>query len=101
MRDLAAAWRAKGWWAVEPAYASAAPPTVADAVASLRRSGAPRVVAATYLLFPGLFADQVAAAGAELTSAPLSDAPELVTLVLRRFDETVARTEGDEARLGT
>jgi len=41
---------------------------------------------ASYLLFPGLFADTLAAAGADVTSAPLTDAPEVVELVLRRYD---------------
>ena len=53
VRDLAEAWQARGWWAVEAAYASAAAPTVADAVAGLRARGAPTVAVATYLLSPG------------------------------------------------
>lgn len=86
VRDLAAAWRAAGWWAVEPAYASAASPTVEQAVAGLRAAGAPRVAVATYLLFPGRFADALAAAGADVTSAPLGDAAEVVSVVLARYD---------------
>lgn len=92
VRDSAAAWARRGWWAVEPAYASAAAPTVADAVADLRRRGAPRVAVATYLLFPGLFADSVAAAGADVTSAPLTDAPEVAAVVLARYDAAAGRT---------
>jgi len=90
VRELAAAWRQRGWWAVVPAYASAASPTVADAVADLRRRGAPRVVVATYLLFPGVFADAMATAGADLVSAPLADAPEVAELVLTRYDDAVS-----------
>ena len=57
---LAAQWQARtGWLAVRPAYASAAEPSPAAAVASLLRDGAPRVVVATYLLAPGLFADRI------------------------------------------
>jgi sirohydrochlorin ferrochelatase len=41
---------------------------------------------APYLLFPGLFADQVAAAGADVTSGVLGDAPEVARLVLARYD---------------
>ena len=86
VRTLAAGWRTRGWWAVEPAFASAASPSVEDAVASLRAQGAPRVAVATYLLFPGLFADQLAGAAADVTSAPLGDAPEVARLVLARYD---------------
>ena len=90
VHDLAAAWRARGWWAVSAAFASAAEPTVEQAVADLRAAGAPRVAVATYLLFPGLFADKLAAAGADVTSAPLADAPEVVALVLARYDAVAA-----------
>jgi sirohydrochlorin ferrochelatase len=86
VRRLADGWRSAGWRDVRAAFASAAGPTVEEAVASLRADGAPRVAVATYLLFPGLFADRLAAAGADVTSAPLADAPEVVDLVLRRYD---------------
>jgi sirohydrochlorin ferrochelatase len=89
VRALAAGWAARGWWAVEAAFASAATPTVADAVTSLRQRGAPRVVVATYLLSPGLFADTVATAGADLTGPVLGDAPEVAALVLARYDAAV------------
>ena len=89
VRALAAGWRGAGWWAVEPAFASAAEPTVESEVAALRGRGAPRVAVATYLLFPGLFADKLAAAGADVVSAPLADAPEVVQLVLARYDAAV------------
>ena len=86
VRRLAAGWRSAGWWDVRDAFASAAEPSVEEAVATLRSEGAPRVAVATYLLFPGLFADKLAAAGADVTSAPLTDAPEVVELVLARYD---------------
>lgn len=87
---LAAQWRsARGWQAVLPAYASAASPAPADAVAALRRSGAKRVVVATYLLAPGYFADQVReqslAAGAQAVSAPLGAAPEVADVIVLRY----------------
>ena len=93
VRELAAGWRNAGWWAVEPAFASAASPTVEAAVAALRGRGAPRVAVATYLLFPGLFADKLAAAGADVVSAPLADAPEVVELVLARYDAAAATAQ--------
>jgi sirohydrochlorin ferrochelatase len=71
-----------------PAYASAATPTVGDAVARLASSGARRVTVASYLLAPGHFAERVRAdglaAGAVAVSRPLGAAPEIVQLVLRR-----------------
>ncbi|RQW97865.1 sirohydrochlorin chelatase [Micromonospora inaquosa] len=73
------------------AYASAAPPAAGVAVSRLRASGARRVAVSAYFLAPGLFHDAVVeaagAAGAVAVAAPLTDAPELVELVLRRVDE--------------
>lgn len=91
VRQLAAEWTARGWWEVAPAFASAAEPSVADAVNDLRRRGAPRVAVASYLLFPGLFADRLADAGADVTSEPLGAAGEIVRLVLARYDTAAAR----------
>ncbi|MET8252909.1 CbiX/SirB N-terminal domain-containing protein [Micromonospora sp. NPDC005197] len=72
-------------------YASAAPPTTGVAVARLRAAGARRVAVSAYFLAPGLFHDAVAdsarAAGAVAVAAPLTDAPELAELVLRRVDD--------------
>jgi sirohydrochlorin ferrochelatase len=87
---LAAAWRStRGWREVIPAFASAASPTPAQAVADLLGRGAPRVVVATCLLAPGVFADQIRdqslAAGAQAVSAPLGVAPEVADVVLERY----------------
>jgi sirohydrochlorin ferrochelatase len=72
------------------AYASAAPPAAGTAVARLRARGARRVAVSAYFLAPGLFHDAVSAAardaGALAVAAPLTDAPELAELVLRRVD---------------
>ncbi|WP_343948243.1 sirohydrochlorin chelatase [Nonomuraea longicatena] len=77
------------WWAVRPAYASAAGPTPAEAVAELRRVGAPRVVVAPYLLAPGLFADRVRReSGADAVADVLGAAPELVSVILDRYRRT-------------
>lgn len=104
---LARQWQAaRGWRAVIPAYAAAAAPSPAEAVASLRRAGARRVVVATYLLAPGFFADRIAvsarAAGAAAVSAALGSAPEVAELVLRRYTAALGRpataaTAGQEA----
>ena len=93
---LARQWQAaRGWRAVIPAYAAAAAPSPAEAVASLRRAGARRVVVATYLLAPGFFADRIAAsaraAGAVAVSAALGAAPEVAELVLRRYAAALGR----------
>jgi sirohydrochlorin ferrochelatase len=87
---LAARWQAaRGWRAVVPAYAAAATPTPAEAVSALLRDGAPCVVVSTYLLAPGVFADQVAAsalrAGAAAVSGALGAAPEVAEVILRRY----------------
>ena len=89
---LAAQWQARtGWFAVWPAYASAAEPSPAAAVVGLLRAGAPRVVVATYLLAPGLFADRIRqwslAAGAAAVSPALGACAEVADVLLDRFAE--------------
>ncbi len=98
----AAAWqRSRGWRSVLPAYASAAGPSPGEAVAGLLRAGAARVVVATYLLAPGVFADQVRerslAAGAAAVSAPLGAAPEVADVVIERYQQ--AACEDAELRV--
>ncbi len=93
--DLAADWRAaRGWHAVLPAYASAASPTPPEAVAAARRAGARRVLVASYLLSPGVFADQVRrdclAAGATAVAPVLGAAPEVADVLLGRYAESLA-----------
>jgi sirohydrochlorin ferrochelatase len=92
---MAADWQAsRGWQAVWPAYASAARPDPAEAVAGLVRSGARRVVVASYLLAPGLFADRVREAaldaGAAAVSAPLGAGPEVADVLLDRYRQAAA-----------
>jgi sirohydrochlorin ferrochelatase len=92
--DQAARWQAeRGWRAVLPGYASAASPTPPEAVAAARRSGARRVLVASYLLCPGVFADQVRsdclAAGADAVSPVLGAAPEIADIVLGRYAESL------------
>lgn len=78
---LAGRWRAP----VVAAFASAAAPTVDEAVADLAaRTGRP-VAVATYLLAPGLFHDRVRRSGAAWTSGPLGDHPAVARLVADRF----------------
>ena len=93
---LAAQWQARaGWLAVRPAYASAADPSPAAAVTGLLQAGVPRVVVATYLLAPGLFADRIRtsslAAGATAVSPALGACAEVADVLLDRFAETGSR----------
>ncbi|MFD0692370.1 sirohydrochlorin chelatase [Actinomadura fibrosa] len=91
---LAREWRSRGWRGVVPAYASAARPAPAEAVAALRDAGAPRVAVASYFLAPGYFADKVRAeslaAGAAAVSPVLGAAPEVAELVVHRYDEALS-----------
>jgi len=93
---LAAQWQHRaGWLAVRPAYASAADPSPAAAVAGLLQAGVPRVVVATYLLAPGLFADRIRisslAAGATAVSPALGACAGVADVLLDRFAETESR----------
>jgi sirohydrochlorin ferrochelatase len=96
IRELAVAWQiAGGWHSVVPAYASAAAPDVGSAVASLRAvPGVRRVVVATYLLAPGVFADQIRLAGLEAGACAISPAlgalPEVADVILERYHATAA-----------
>ena len=76
-------------------YASAGEPSPAAAVAGLLAAGAPRVVVATYLLAPGLFADRIRqwslAAGAAAVSPALGACAEVADVVLDRFAEAGSR----------
>jgi sirohydrochlorin ferrochelatase len=104
---LAARWqRERGWRAVLPAYASAAGPRPAEAVAALRTAryntaGMSPVVVATYLLAPGYFADKVRdaalGAGAATVSGVLGAAPEVADTVIERYLDAVSAARPDRA----
>lgn len=75
---------------VVPAYASAAAPTVAEAVRALGARGCRRVGVACCFTAPGLFARRTAATARALgvpVAAPLGAHPALARLVLHRYDE--------------
>jgi sirohydrochlorin ferrochelatase len=84
---------------VVPAYASAAAPTVADAVAGLRASGARRIAVASYFTAPGRFATQCAAAAPDLASAPLGAHEAVARLVLHRYDAASTPAPGPSSPL--
>ncbi|WP_327511496.1 CbiX/SirB N-terminal domain-containing protein, partial [Dietzia lutea] len=75
---------------VTAAFASAASPTVTEAVSRLRADGHRRIAVATHLLAPGFFADRLAAAGGNITSPPLGAHPEIIDLIVRRYRENYA-----------
>ncbi|WP_058042373.1 sirohydrochlorin chelatase [Streptomyces roseifaciens] len=92
--EIAREWRRTGWCAVRPAFASASPPHVADAVRALRAEGARRVAVAPYVLAPGRLPDRIARGavegGADVLADVLGAAPEVVALVVRRYEEAAA-----------
>ncbi|HEY6294218.1 MAG TPA: sirohydrochlorin chelatase [Streptosporangiaceae bacterium] len=89
---LAAQWQARaGWFEVRAAAAASGAPTPAEAVTGLLHAGAGRVLVATYLLAPGLFADRIRAsalaAGAAAVAPALGALPEVAEVFLDRYQE--------------
>ncbi len=86
---------------VVPAYASAAAPTVPDAVRDLAARGRSRIALASYFTAPGHFATRAAADVAAhapwIAAAPLGDHPDLARLLLRRYDECHVRQRDHRA----
>ncbi|WP_328657310.1 sirohydrochlorin chelatase [Streptomyces sp. NBC_00334] len=79
---------------VLPAYASAAAPTVPEAIRTLTSRGHRRVAVASCFTAPGRFAAQCAAQAPWIASAPLGTHPAMARLLLHRYD--TAREGGDE-----
>ncbi|MGW9435996.1 sirohydrochlorin chelatase [Streptomyces sp. NPDC055607] len=75
---------------VVPAYASAAAPTVPEAVAALAARGRRRIAVASCFTAPGLFAARAAAHAPWIAAAPLGAHPALARLVLHRHDRALA-----------
>ncbi|MFD5323137.1 sirohydrochlorin chelatase [Streptomyces sp. NPDC127092] len=75
---------------VVPAYASAAAPTVPEAVRALAARGRHRVAVASCFTAPGLFATRAATAAPWLAAAPLGAHPALARLVVHRYEEALA-----------
>jgi sirohydrochlorin ferrochelatase len=89
--EVAARWAAGSSWAgVVAAFAAAADPDVATAIATLRAGGARRIAVAPWFLAPGLLLDRVMAqalstAPDAVLASPLGDEPEVAELVLQRY----------------
>ncbi|WP_329120852.1 sirohydrochlorin chelatase [Streptomyces sp. NBC_01353] len=75
---------------VVPAYASAAAPTVPEALRTLAARGRHRIAVASCFTAPGLFATRATAHAPWIASAPLGAHPALARLVLHRYDQAVA-----------
>ncbi|MER5967938.1 sirohydrochlorin chelatase [Streptomyces sp. NPDC002057] len=75
---------------VVPAYASAAAPTVPEAVRALAARGRHRVAVASCFTAPGLFATRAADHAPWIASDPLGAHPALARLVLHRYDRALA-----------
>lgn len=90
---VAREWRRSGWYAVRPAFASAALPRTEDAVRALRAEGVRRIAVAPYVIAPGFLPDRIARgareAGADLLAPVLGAAPEVAELLLRRYDRAL------------
>ncbi len=82
------------WAGVEVAYATGPQPSVADGIATLRRTGARRIVLSPWFIAPGRITDRVARlaaeAGVEMTD-PLGAHRLVAETVLDRYDRAVAQ----------
>ncbi|MFD4235994.1 sirohydrochlorin chelatase [Streptomyces sp. NPDC058542] len=82
---------------VVPAYASAATPTVPAALRALAARGRHRTFVASYFTAPGRFASACADAVPHRAAAPLGAHPAMARLVLHRYDQARAASEGARA----
>ncbi|MFJ6858862.1 sirohydrochlorin chelatase [Streptomyces werraensis] len=74
---------------VVPAYASAAAPTVPEAVRALAARGRTRVAVASCFTAPGRFAAECADAAPGTVSDPLGTHPAMARLLLHRYDQAL------------
>ena len=81
---------------VVAAFASAARPTVDEAVSLLASLTGQPVAVATYLLAPGLFHDRLRLGAGRWVSAPIGNHPAAAELILRSFG-AAARQQGAPA----
>ncbi|WP_255951421.1 sirohydrochlorin chelatase [Streptomyces odontomachi] len=83
---------------VVTAYASAAEPTVPQALRMLALGGWRQTAVASYFTAPGRFAMQCAAASAGPAAAPLGAHPALARLLWHRYDEALTLPPSQRAR---
>ncbi|MEL5990328.1 sirohydrochlorin chelatase [Microbacterium phosphatis] len=82
MRDLLAPLLSQP---VTVGYAAGADPRIAAAVTAARDAGAQRVVSSSYVLAPGFFSNEVLAAGADVTTAPLGADERVARVIAERY----------------
>ncbi|MFG2935972.1 sirohydrochlorin chelatase [Streptomyces sp. NPDC048282] len=75
---------------VLPAYASAATPTVPEAITALRARGRRHIAIASYFTAPGRFATECAAHAPWIASAPLGAHDAMAELILHRYERVLA-----------
>lgn len=89
--EVAERWRTSSAWPdAVAAFAAAAEPTVAQAVARLRAAGARRIAVGSWFLAPGLLPDRILEQARTeipqaLLAAPMADDGEVAALVLERY----------------
>ncbi|MFG3287353.1 sirohydrochlorin chelatase [Streptomyces sp. NPDC048179] len=74
---------------VLPAYASAAAPTVPEAITALRARGRRHIAVASYFTAPGRFATECAAHAPWIASAPLGAHDAMAALVIHRYEQAL------------
>ncbi len=85
---------------VVPAYASAATPTVPEAVRELTARGYRRVAVASCFTAPGRFATECTAAAPWIASEPLGTHPAMAHLLLHRYDRALGSGSASNAGKG-
>ncbi|EFG64432.1 sirohydrochlorin chelatase [Streptomyces sp. SPB074] len=90
---IARQWRGTGWGAVRLAHASARGPRTEEVVRELRAAGWARIAVAPYVLAPGFLPNRIARgareAGADVLAEVLGPAPEVVRLLVRRYEDAL------------
>ncbi|RPE44115.1 sirohydrochlorin ferrochelatase [Streptomyces sp. Ag109_O5-1] len=74
---------------VVPAYASAATPTVEEALTALRARGRHRIAIASCFTAPGRFATECAAHAPWIAAAPLGAHQAMAALILHRYEQAL------------
>jgi sirohydrochlorin ferrochelatase len=69
---------------------AAGAPHIGDVVDDVRARAGGQVAVASYVLAPGVLPDRFAATGADIVTRPLGAEPEIVEVVLERYDTAVA-----------
>lgn len=75
---------------VSVGFAAGAGVRIGEAVSAARDRGARRVVAASYVLAPGFFADVIGRAGADLVTDPLAPDDAVAAVIVERYLDAVA-----------